>query len=180
MRTKGDSGPGIRRRHALAALAAIGAGFGSLDAKAANIVRPWAADKPVPRLELTDLDGKRWSLAALRGQVVVLNFWATWCEPCRAEMPSLQQLAAQHQAQGLQVMAVNFKEGEAAVQKFLNATGLDLPVLYDREGAAAKAFGVRIFPSTVGIDRQGRAQFVVTGEVDWAGADARRWVAALL
>ncbi|MBK0391360.1 TlpA family protein disulfide reductase [Ramlibacter algicola] len=142
--------------------------------------RAWPRQRATPSLQLPALDGTTWSLAAARGKPVLLNWWASWCEPCRAEMPSLQQLAAQHQGQGLQVMAVNFKEGEHAVRKFLGATGLSLPVLYDRDGAAAKSFGVRIFPSTVGIDRQGRARFVVTGEVDWAGADARRWVAALL
>lgn len=142
--------------------------------------RPWPRGRATPALQLPALDGQPWTLAAARGHPVLLNFWASWCEPCRAEMPSLQQLAAQHQGQGLQVMAINYREGEAAVRRFLAGTGLALPVLYDRDGAAAKAFGVRTFPGTVGIDRQGKAVFVVTGEVDWAGAAARRWVATLL
>jgi thiol-disulfide isomerase/thioredoxin len=126
------------------------------------------------------LDGGTWTLAAARGRPVLLNFWASWCEPCRAEMPSLQQLGAQHEAKGLQIVAINFREGESAVQRFIAKTALRLPVLYDRDGAAAKALGVRTFPSTVAIGRDGKAKFVVTGEVDWSSPSVERWVEALL
>ena len=142
--------------------------------------RPWPGGRTTPPLQLPGVDGTAWSLAAARGSPVLLNFWASWCEPCRAEMPSLQRLAAQHKAQGLQVMAINFREGEAAVRRFMTTTALSLPVLYDRDGAAAKAFGVRTFPSTVAIDRRGQARFVVVGEVDWASPAVQRWLAALL
>jgi thiol-disulfide isomerase/thioredoxin len=111
---------------------------------------------------------------------LLLNFWASWCEPCRAEMPSLELLAAQHRADGLQVIAINYREGESAVRRFIANTALNLPVVYDADGAAAKAFGVHTFPSTVAIDRQGKALFVVSGEIDWRGPEAGRWLAALL
>jgi peroxiredoxin len=140
----------------------------------------WPRQRPTPPFQLPALDEGTWNLASARGQPVLLNFWATWCEPCRTEMPSLEQLAARHQAQGLQVMAVNFKEGDAAIRRFIAATGLRLPVLHDRDGAAAKAFGVNIFPSTVAIDRRGRAAFVVVGGFDWTGAVAQEWLAPLL
>jgi thiol-disulfide isomerase/thioredoxin len=142
--------------------------------------RSWPRGRTTPALQLPSLDGAAWTLAGARGRPLLLNFWASWCEPCRAEMPSLQQLAAQHQVEGLQVMAINFREGESAVRRFMTTTGLSLPVLYDRDGAAAKAFGVRTFPSTVAIDRRGRARFVVTGEVDWSSPAVQRWMAALL
>jgi thiol-disulfide isomerase/thioredoxin len=142
--------------------------------------RPWPRRRRTPALQLPRLDGGTWSLAAARGHPVLLNFWASWCEPCRAEMPSLQRLAARHRAQGLQVMAVNYREGDDALRRFTTDIALDLPVLCDRDGDAAKAFDVHVFPSTVAIDRQGRAVFVVTGEADWSGAAAERWLAALL
>jgi thiol-disulfide isomerase/thioredoxin len=142
--------------------------------------RPWPRGRGTPSLQLPALDGGVWSLGAARGHAVLLNFWASWCEPCRAEMPSLQQLAAQHEAKGLQVVAINFREGESAVRRFIAGTGLRLPVLYDRDGAAAKALGVHTFPSTVAIGRDGKAVFVVTGEADWGSPAVQRWVEALL
>jgi thiol-disulfide isomerase/thioredoxin len=142
--------------------------------------KPWPRQRATPGVQLPALDGSVWKLASARGRPVLLNFWASWCEPCRTEMPSLQQLALQHQAQGLQLMAVNFKEGDAAIRRFLAATALDLPVLCDRDGAVAKAFGVHAFPSTVAIDRQGRVRFIVVGECDWSSPKAQGWAASLL
>lgn len=142
--------------------------------------RPWPARQPTPALTLPSHEGPPWTLAQARGKPVLLNFWASWCEPCRSEMPSLELLAQRHEAQGLQVMAVNFRETDSAVKRFVESTQLSLPILRDADGAAARAFGVRVFPSTVGIDRHGRTLFVVVGEVDWLGAQARQWTAPLL
>ncbi|WP_082792735.1 TlpA family protein disulfide reductase [Ramlibacter tataouinensis] len=142
--------------------------------------RPWPRSRPTPAVELRFANGDSWTPASSVGSPVLLNFWASWCEPCRAEMPSLQALARHRQANGLRVLAINYKESEAAVRRFTGSTGLDLPVLFDPEGAAAKAFGVRIFPSTVAIDRSGRVRFVVTGEFDWNSPLAGRWVSELL
>ncbi|MBL0390916.1 TlpA family protein disulfide reductase [Ramlibacter monticola] len=141
--------------------------------------RDWPPQRQTPALELDRIEGSTWRLDSARGRPVLLNFWASWCEPCRAEMPALQQLARERGSDGLQLLAVNYRETEAAVRRFIATTGLDLPVLLDREGAAAKAFGIRIFPSTIGIDRRGRARFVVTGEFDWSSPQAARWVAEL-
>lgn len=143
-------------------------------------LRAWPARQATPALTLPSWEGGTWQLAAHKGQPVLLNFWASWCEPCRAEMPSLELLATRHEAQGLQVMAINHRETDAAVRRFVDATALSLPVLRDVDGGAAKAFGVRSFPSTVAINRQGRVASIVIGECDWASPAARRWVAAVL
>jgi len=142
--------------------------------------RPWPQPDATPGVQLPDQDGTVWTLASARGRPVLLNFWASWCEPCRQEMPSLQLLAAQHRAQGLQVMAINFRETDAAVRRFLETMAFSLPVLRDRDGGAAKAFGVRVFPSTILIDRQGQARSIAVGECDWSSPAASRWVAAVL
>jgi thiol-disulfide isomerase/thioredoxin len=142
--------------------------------------RPWPARLATPALTLPGWDGAPWRLESARGKPVLLNFWASWCEPCRAEMPALELLAARHEAQGLLVMAVNFRETDAALRRFLEASATSLPILRDSDGAAAKAFGVRTFPSTVAISRQGRALSTLVGEIDWSSPPARRWVAALL
>lgn len=157
---------------------AFGAGAGAALAQepapsAGYDVQPWAARKPVPALQATDLHGQVWRLADLRGKVVLINFWASWCEPCRAEMPSLQRLGEQH-PHDLLVLAVNFKESTPVVQQFVQRTGLALPVLQDPQGAMARAWGVAIFPSTVLIGADGRVRSVLRGELDWTGADAAR------
>ena len=169
------------RRRWLGASLAVGAALASPAlARAAPVVRPWPADKPIPLLSLTDMDGKVWSLAALRGQVVVLNFWASWCEPCRAEMPSLELLASRHERAGLAVLAVNYKEALPAIKRFLEVQPVLLPILLDRDGEAATAWTARVFPSTVLIDRSGSARSTVIGELDWMGDTARTLVEPLL
>ena len=168
--------PSLSTRRAVLALA-VAAPFG---ATAAYQLRDWPSQQPVPALLLNDLDGKSWSLSDLRGRAVLLNFWATWCEPCRAEMPSLQALAQRHAADGLVALTVNYQESDLTIRRFLEQTPITLPVLLDRDGAAAKAWTPRVFPSTVLVDRSGRPRRVVVGEVDWSGEDAKAWMADLL
>jgi thiol-disulfide isomerase/thioredoxin len=149
-------------------------------ASAQHIVRPWPAERPVPPLGLADLHGRTWDLAALKGRPVLLNFWATWCEPCRAEMPSLDRLARQQANEGLAVFAVNYQEGEARVREFLETLRVSLPVLLDRDGLAARQWTPRVFPSTVLIDRQGQPLSTVIGEFDWGSAEAAALLRPLL
>ncbi len=170
--------PGSRqRRNALVWLAGAGV---ALPALGAHEVRPWPPGRPAPAAPLTDLDGKVWTLASLQGRPVLLNFWATWCEPCRAEMPSLELLAQRHVEEGLVVLAVNFKETRSTIDRFLKTAPLGLPVVVDPEGAAASAWAVRVLPSTVLIDRRARPRGVVLGELDWGDAAARSLVEPLL
>lgn len=135
---------------------------------------------PPPALDLPAWPEGRWRLSQARGQVVVLNFWASWCEPCVAELPSLERLARRHAADGLQVLALNFRERDAAIERFLARHPLALPILRDPDGAAAKACRVRVFPTTVVLARHGRPAFTVTGELDWSGPEAASWLAPLL
>lgn len=170
------------RRLLLGALGALGALLARPSLAADPPARrvPWPRGAPTPALELPDLDGRPWKLAEQRGRVVVLNFWATWCPPCREEMPSLELMAQRHEADGLLVMAVNFKEGGTTIRRFMEQEAMSLPVLRDADGAAARAFGARVFPSTVLIGRDGRAAFSVIGAADWTGEPARGWVRTLL
>ncbi len=169
----------LSRRTLLTALLGGAAGARAADTPAVQR-RPWPRGASTPALDLAAWEGPRWSLAAARGQVVLLNFWASWCEPCRAEMPSLELLAERHKGGGMQVMAVNFRETDGAIRRFVAQTGCSLPILRDVDGGAARDWGARVFPSTVVIGRDGRAAFTVIGELDWTGAQARAWVAPLL
>jgi len=134
----------------------------------------WPARTPSPRLDVQDLQGRRWTSASLQGQVVVLNFWATWCAPCKEEMPSLQAL---HDAPHPPVViAVNVKEPKGRVMPFLKHANLSLPVVLDEQGELARQWGVRIYPTTVLIGPNGQARWRVVGDLDWAGLQADTWL----
>jgi len=135
-------------------------------------VQPWRAREPIPVLEGTDLNGKVWRLADLRGKAVLINFWASWCEPCRAEMPALQQLADFYGPEKLLVLAVNFKESNAKMAQYVKSSGLSLPVLADPAGDIARRWGVNVFPTTVLIAADGQLRQRVRGELDWSGPQA--------
>jgi thiol-disulfide isomerase/thioredoxin len=128
---------------------------------------PWPPQRATPPLRLPDLEDQPWELAQERGRPVLLNFWATWCEPCRAEMKSLEALQAQFAAQRLKVVAVNFKEGREPVRHFREVQGLSLTMVRDAYGEAARAWSVRSFPTTFVINAAGHAVLRIEGELDW-------------
>ena len=140
---------------------------------------PFDPPLPTPNEAFQDSLGGKVSLADFKGKVVVLNFWASWCEPCRAEMPSLQSLADLY-GNELVVLAVNFKERDARALQFAQAAGLSLPMPMDRDGAVAARWGVKVFPSSFIIGRDGQVRWRVSGEVDWTGREAARWIEPLL
>jgi thiol-disulfide isomerase/thioredoxin len=170
----------MKRRLCLAALLGVGTFVPGAPVAAQSVRKPWPARKPTPPLELPAIDGAPWRLASERGHPMLLNFWASWCEPCQAEMPSLERLAQSQREAGLRVLAVNYREGEPTVKRFLAKMPLQLPIVRDADGAAARAFDIHIFPSTVGIDRQGRVRFIIVGEFDWGGAPGVEAIRPLL
>ena len=123
--------------------------------------------KPAPALALLDIKGKALDLSELRGQVVVVNFWASWCPPCRAEMPSLERLAGKMISEGLRIVGVNIGESRADVEAFLKDVPVGFPVLLDNEGRTLKAWNVVAFPSTFLVDREGMLRFGVYGGIEW-------------
>ena len=143
-------------------------------------VTPWPAGRTAPPLQALDMQGKSWTLADCRGRAVVLNFWATWCPPCRAEMPSLQQLAEIYGPEQLQVLAVNVGEGPRRIAQYLQSSGLALTVLLDPKSEISKAWGASVLPTTILIDAEGRPRLRVRGEVDWSGREAQAMVEPLL
>ena len=135
---------------------------------------------PVSGLGLLDTTGKSWQVADLQGRAVLLNFWASWCEPCRAEMPTLQQVADLYGPDKLLVLAINFKESAQRALQFAKTTGLSLPVLLDSNGKVAGQWGVKVFPTTLTLDSRGRPQQRVKGEVDWTSPAAGKLIEGLL
>ncbi|MEK9951787.1 MAG: TlpA disulfide reductase family protein [Curvibacter sp.] len=143
-------------------------------------VTPWPAQQPAPPLQALDLQGRTWTLERVRGRAVVLNFWATWCPPCRAEMPSLQQLAEIYGPERLQVLALNVGEGPRRIAQYLQSSGLELTVLLDPKSEHARAWGARVLPTTILIDAGGRPRRRVRGELDWSGREAQALIKPLL
>jgi peroxiredoxin len=163
-----------RARAGLAALALVCAG-----AVAGAELQAWTGGPPPP-FALEDLAGRTHRLADYRGKVVLVNFWATWCEPCRDEMPSLARLQAALADRPFTVLAVNLDEPVSRVRKFLARTPLNFPVLLDRDAVVAKAWRARILPATYLVGRDGRIRQVHFGELDWSSGAGRRAVEALL
>jgi len=129
-------------------------------------LKPWSGG-PTPGLELRELDGRVHRLADYRGRVVLVNFWATWCVPCRDEMPSIQRLKEKLGGRPFEVLAVNLDEPEARVRKFLTQMKVDFTVLLDPEKKVAQAWAARILPASFVIGPDGRIRYSLVGDLDW-------------
>jgi len=128
---------------------------------------PVAVAYAAPDLVLTDLTGVEHSLAEYRGQVVLVNLWATWCPPCKAEMPILQAYYQEHAAQGFVIVAISDGDPAPAVADFVGDYGLTFPVWLDPTYLATeKAFKIRNLPSSFVIDRKGTIRLQWVGEID--------------
>src|SRR5688572_31446998 len=101
-----------------------------------------------PALKLADLEGRRHDLAAYRGKVVLVNFWATWCEPCRDEMPSIERLRESLKGKPFEVLAVNVGEPASRIERFLEKLPMSFTLLLDRDTKTAKAWKARILPAS--------------------------------
>jgi thiol-disulfide isomerase/thioredoxin len=130
-----------------------------------------------PALELPSIDGGTISLAELRGKVVMLNIWATWCPPCLKEMPSMQEVYERHRGDGLEILAVAVDDHPGARQEdgrivglvsdFVEQLGVTFPVVVDPTGETEKRFGTEYLPTTVLIDREGRIRAREIGGRFW-------------
>lgn len=125
-------------------------------------------------------DGHTVSLAGLRGRVVLLNFWATWCLECRPEMPLFERLHRDFEAQGLAVLGINAREGTAAIRGYAKELGLTFPLVQDSRGEIYTSYGVIGLPTTFLIGRNGQAVALAVGPREWASASARALIRALL
>lgn len=126
---------------------------------------------PAPDFELPDMDGALHKLSDFRGKVVVLNFWATWCPPCRYEMPAMQRAWEQVRDEDIVFLAVDVGEDADTVFMFLADYPVDFPLLLDQDAAVIEAYPVTGLPTTYIIDPQGRITHRAVGGREWDDAD---------
>jgi peroxiredoxin len=119
--------------------------------------------RSAPDFTLTDANGQSVTLSDLRGQVVMINFWASWCGPCREEMPLLEQIHQRYEALGFTLLGINVEENSTNGQAFLQERPVSFPVLYDPKNNLSKLYDVIAMPSTVLIDRQGNIRYLHHG-----------------
>lgn len=130
---------------------------------------------------LEDLSGKKVQLSSLKGKVILINFWATWCPPCRAEMPGMEKLYQTMKSNpDFVLLAVDSQEDPAVVKAFIEKNKYNFPVLLDQDGAVTAQYSVRAYPTTYLIDRQGRVIGGLVGARAWETPETLRSLQKLL
>jgi len=132
----------------------------------ALVSAPALAVTPAPAFKLESMGGKAVSLDQFKGQVVMINFWASWCGPCRTEMPILEKLHAKYKPMGFTMIGVNVEPDSSLAAKWLQATPVTFPILFDTKSEVSKLYSVAGMPSTVIIDRKGNLRWLHRGYKD--------------
>jgi len=141
---------------------------------------PEAESRPAPYFAAVTPEGKKVSLDDLKGKLVILNFWATWCPPCRLEMPSMEKIYNEFKGEGLEVVAINFMEGPESIKAFLKENDLTFTVLMDKAGEISQSYGVHALPITFLIGRRGNVLARSIGYKDWHNKKTRKFISSLL
>jgi peroxiredoxin len=128
---------------------------------------PTRTNASAPDFNLTDLDGVSHRLSDYRGKVVIVTFWATWCGPCRDELPVLQRAWKRLQREGVQVLAINVSQTAYQIQRALNDSPVTFPVLMDEGSAVTQEWEITMLPAAYVLDPQGRLSKRVIGKPDW-------------
>jgi len=145
-----------------------------------GVIRP-RVQMAAPDFSLASLDGKPSRLSDYRGKVVLLHFWATWCVPCRSEMPVIQRLGRSHSGQGLELLCVNVDRGNRdGIRKFMLDINLQFQTLLDPDGNVRNHYEVRALPTSYLVGRNGKTIGRIIGERKWDGPEAKALIKFLL
>jgi peroxiredoxin len=140
----------------------------------------YTADMKPPEFRGRTPDGQSVSLSGLRGRVVVLTFWATWCPPCKEEMPVFERFHRELGSRGLTVLGINVREGAPAIRAYGKELGLTFPLVLDPDGKIQAQYGVIGLPTTFLVGRDGRPVARAIGPREWGSAEARALLETLL
>jgi len=143
-------------------------------------LEPMKDTSPTPDFSLPDPSGKKVSLRDFRGKLVLLNFWATWCVPCREEMPAMERLYQQFKSKGFTVIGVDVKDSRKEALKFLGEVKITYPIMFDPEGEVGLLYGAWGLPATYLIGPKGEGLARMWGPASWDGDGAKQLVQELL
>lgn len=146
----------------------------------AQFIQAIETDTQAPDFTLRSNQDSNLRLADMRGEVVMINFWATWCGPCRQEMPLLEKLYTKYQPAGFRVLAINIEKDSEKADQFIEDIGVTYPVLYDNESIVSKLYEVEAMPSTIFIDREGRFRYLHRGYKPGDEENYRRVIQSLI
>jgi thiol-disulfide isomerase/thioredoxin len=172
-------------RSAWALLVVASCSLAQAESTVASLLKPldlidYSTRPAPPHFDGHTVETRRVSLGDLRGKVVLLNFWASWCAECRPEMPVLERLHRELGPRGLAVVGINLREESQVVRRYAGELGLTFPLVLDPDGQITRAYGVVGLPTTFIVGRDGRAVALAVGVREWAGAPARALLQALL
>jgi thiol-disulfide isomerase/thioredoxin len=137
----------------------------------AGEVQPYEGFLQSPQLSLADLGGKNHRLSDYRGQVVLVNFWASWCAPCILEMPDMQRLKEKLSGRPFTILAVNVRESPGTIWKFLSRVKVDFTLLRDSDGLATRDWEVHGYPTSFLVDARGEIRYIARGARKWDAPD---------
>jgi thiol-disulfide isomerase/thioredoxin len=157
----------MRPSSLLFGLSALLVSIVAVSAEDPQTLTPMSEDVVAPEFDLQGPAGEPQRLVDHRGKPIILNFWATWCPPCRAEMPSIQRAHETVADEGISVIAINVGEDAETVARFLEETPVDFPIPIDIDSEVVQSYPVKGLPTTFVIDPQGRIIYSATGEREW-------------
>jgi peroxiredoxin len=163
-----------------ALLIAVGSLHAAADFKSIPKLEEMKDRSAAPDFTLSDPSGKKVSLKDYRGKIVFLNFWATWCGPCRTEMPAMDRLYREFKGKDFEMLAVNVKEKGDDALKFMKELKIGYPVALDQDGEVGLLYGAWALPTTYLIDRKGQVLARMWGPADWHSTSARNLIKSLI
>jgi peroxiredoxin len=141
---------------------------------------PAVQGEPAPDFTFKDSAGTQYSLSDFKGKVVLVNFWATWCPPCKDEMPSMEILQRRMEKSPFVILALSVDDSWAPVNRFMKENGFNLPIYEDFDKKISTLYGTHMYPETYILDKKGKVAYKVVGPTDWLSSEMMKFLNVLI